>query len=83
MFSHSEQGSFIRFIKSCFIQFQRLVVIRMKTVTTYVSPNFKLITFEPAHEITNNKVCATSKATDQPAHKHSLIRDFASRLSIL
>ena len=38
---------------------------------------------EPVHEIPNNVVCATSKASDQPAHTRSLIRDFASRLSIL
>ena len=38
---------------------------------------------EPVHEISNNVVCATSKASDQPAHTHSLIRAFASRLSIL
>ena len=39
--------------------------------------------FEPVHEITNNMVCATSKASDQPAQTRSLIRAFASRLSIL
>ena len=38
---------------------------------------------EPVHEIYNNVVCATSKASDQPAHMRSLIRAFASRLSIL
>ena len=38
---------------------------------------------EPVSEISNNVVCATSKASDQPAHKRSLIRAFASRLSIL
>ena len=38
---------------------------------------------EPRNEISNNVVCATSKASDQPAHKRSLIRAFASRLSIL
>ena len=31
------------------------------------------------HEISNNVVCATSKASDQPAHLRSLIRAFASR----
>ena len=41
------------------------------------------ILFEPRHEISNNVVCATSKASDQPAHKRSLIRAFASPLSIL
>ena len=38
---------------------------------------------EPRHEISNNAVCATSKASDQPAHTRSLIRAFASRLNIL
>ena len=38
---------------------------------------------EPVHEISNNLVCATSKASDQPAHTRSLIRAFACRLSIL
>ena len=38
---------------------------------------------EPVHEISNNVVWATSKASDQPAHTRSLIRAFASRLSIL
>ena len=42
-----------------------------------------VIQFEPVHEISNNVVCATSKASDQPAHTRSLIRAFASRLSIL
>ena len=36
---------------------------------------------EPQHEISNNVVCATSKASDQPMHTHSLIRAFASRLN--
>ena len=39
--------------------------------------------YEPVHEISNNVVCTTSKASDQPGHMHSLIRAFASRLSIL
>ena len=29
---------------------------------------------EPVHEISNNVACATSKGSDQPAHKRSLIR---------
>ena len=32
-----------------------------------------LTLFEPQHEISNNVVCATSKASDQPAHTRSLI----------
>ena len=38
---------------------------------------------EPRHEIANNVVCATRKASDQPAHSRSLIRAFDSRLNIL
>ena len=38
---------------------------------------------EPRHEISNNVVCATSKASDQPAHMRSLIRAFASRFNII
>ena len=33
-----------------------------------------LIRIEPVHEISNNVVCATRKASDQPAHMRSLIR---------
>ena len=38
---------------------------------------------EPVNEISTNVVCATSKASYQPAHTRSLSRAFASRLSIL
>ena len=38
---------------------------------------------ELVHEISNNQVCATSKASDQPAQTRSLIRVFASRLRFL
>ena len=38
---------------------------------------------EPRHEISNHVICATSKASDQPAHMRSLIRAFACLLSIL
>ena len=41
------------------------------------------IIIKPWHGISNNVVCATSKASDQPAHTRSLIRAFASRLNIL
>ena len=41
------------------------------------------VAYEQVHEISNDVVCATSKASDQPAHTRSLIRAFASRLSIL
>ena len=41
------------------------------------------VIIEPVHEISNTEVCATSKASDQPAHTRSLIRAFTSRLSNL
>ena len=41
-----------------------------------------MFAIEPLHEISNNVVCATRKASDQPAHMRSLIRAFASRLNI-
>ena len=45
--------------------------------------NVKLLSLnDPLHEISNNVVCATSRASDQPAHTRSLIRAFASRLNI-
>ena len=37
---------------------------------------------EPWHGISNNVVCETSKASDQPEHMRSLIRAFASRCSL-
>ena len=37
----------------------------------------------PQPTISNNKICATSKASDQPGHMRSLIRVFASGLNIL
>ena len=49
----------------------------------YTHNGNKNISYEPWHEISNNVVCATSKASDQPAHTRSLIRAFASRLHIL
>ena len=42
-----------------------------------------LCIFESRHEMSNNVVYATSKASDQPARMHSLIRAFASCLNIL
>ena len=52
----------------------------MGNVVLFINFTFN---FEPVHEISNNVVCATSKASDQPAHTRSLISAFASRLSIL
>ena len=56
-----------------------------KIVDSCVNHKLKQIDniYEPVHEISKNVVCATSKASDQPAHARSLIRAFASCLSIL
>ena len=56
-----------------------LVICIVSCSCSYVKQNV----FEPRHEISNNVVCATSKASDQPAHTRSLIRAFLSRLNIL
>ena len=45
--------------------------------------DYKIIVPEPVHEISTNVVCATSKASDKPAHTRSLLKAFTSRLSIL
>ena len=58
--------------------------IQRSTFSTYYNAYIgKTKTNEPQHEISNNVVFATSKASDQPAHTRSLIRAFASRLNIL
>ena len=54
---------------------------RMVSIPTLRRTNNYII--EPWHEISNNEICATSKGSDQTAHTRSLIRAFASRLSIL
>ena len=43
----------------------------------------KILSCEPRYEISNTMVCATSKASDQPAHKRSLFRAFAGHLNNL
>ena len=58
-------------------------VLINKIHTLFTIGSNVLIIIEPRHEIFNNVVCATSKASDQTAHMRSLIRAFTSRLSIL
>ena len=53
----------------------------LQTNAQYYPHNLIRTTDEPRHEISNNVECATSKASDQPAHMRSLIRAFASRLN--
>ena len=66
--------------RSCFFN-RDLISELLNDAGTHPVSKEKLI--EQVHEISNNVVCATSKASDQPAHTRSLIRAFASRLSIL
>ena len=62
-----------RYVKNLFVAFPWVVTNTgpggFMVLYMYLSPD--------------NVVCATSKASDQPAHKRSLIRVFASRLNIL
>ena len=50
------------------------------TGSAFVTVCMPFSKIEPVHKISNNVVCATSKASDQHAHTRSLIRAFASRL---
>ena len=59
------------------------VVMPFISYHLYINMFKSLVLYEPVLEISNNVVCATSKASDQPAHTRSLIRAFASRLSVL
>ena len=70
----------LRFPKIC----KPLVIYRFYCMALFHSQTRRhMIINEPVHEISNNVVYATSKASDQPAHTRSLIRAFVSRLSIL
>ena len=61
-----------------------IVVLFLIIVNILGTPRrFIEVPYEPVYEISNNAVCATSKGSDKPAHMRSLIRAFASRLSIL
>ena len=59
--------------------------VRNCSISLYIAYTYILfhLPIEPVHENSNHVVFATSKASNQPAHKRSLIRAFASRLSIL
>ena len=66
--------------------FQKMILEKSadnKKAGKKITQEARVKTNEPVREISNNVVCATSKASDQPAHTHSLIRAFASCLSIL
>ena len=50
-----------------------VLIIYAPTQTNRSSVNEMREINEPRHEISNDVVCATSKASDQPAHTRSLI----------
>ena len=55
----------------------------MECSITLVSIKVYQFQIEPRHEISNNLVCATIKASGQSAHTPSLIRSITSRLNSL
>ena len=58
------------------------IFTRLAYKSKYNRIHFKAL-FEPRHEISNNVACSTYKGSDQLVHTRSLIRAFASRLSII
>ena len=68
------------FISEEYIFFQISVQV---IINCLIAVHFYNIEYVPVHEIPDNVVCATSKASDQPARTRSLIGAFASRLCIL
>ena len=68
---------------SCYCHILRMMQKNTLKMTELQSFKYIGLLIEPVHEISNNVACATSKASDQPAHTRSLIRAFARRLSIL
>ena len=52
------------------------LAVPFKKLCSRTPPSIWPNIYEQVHEISNNVVCATSKAPYQPAHMHSLIRAF-------
>ena len=73
--SHLCLNLFIQLCLYIHIQYKRIGLGLERKHTAYI--------IEPRHDISNNVVCATSKGSDQPVHRRSLIRALASRLNIL
>ena len=74
----------VRLLHACCI-FLKNLLAKLVYIDIFFFQNESQIalSFQPVHEVSNNVVCATSKVSDQAAHTRSLIRAFASRLSIL
>ena len=76
--------------KQCTVKMESLVILFLHLSPYLLIHQMMSMTYElylslnePVHEISNSVVCATNKASDQPAHTHSLIRAFAVSLNIL
>ena len=65
------------------MEFLRFIQGQSKTCVLVYTRQGNVKIYKLQHEISNNVVCATSKASDQPMRMHSLIRAFASPLNIL
>ena len=81
--SRSAQFCFLSRLIECVLAVAEHAIFSLTTKFIQLKVSNIAIAYEPVHGISNNVVCATSKASDQPAHTRSLIRAFASRLSIL
>ena len=60
-----------------------LCIVKENACLSWLYCCFCSLSFKVPHKISDNVVCATSKASDQTAHMRSLIRAFASGLNIL
>ena len=65
------------------MSFTSLTFIYFPFVFYMVIVSLKIATLSHNMKFPKNGVCATSKASDQPAHMRSLIRAFAGHLNIL
>ena len=55
----------------------------MQIVYEYLERNCHYIISKPAQDKSYNKMCATSKDSDQPVHPHYLIKVFADHICLL
>ena len=65
------------------LEFSYLILCMVVFPIHIKNKNRLSIIYETVHEISNNVVCAISKASDQSAHMRRLIRAFAYHLSFL
>ena len=68
----------ILYLHQIYHEFLFHLYIRVETVGLRLNK-----TYEPAHDKTYNKTCATSEDSDQPAHPRSLIRVFVDPMCLL